>query len=166
MRKMNKIMEKIKGLDKKEVITIIGILLIMVALFMLPRLILGKDNTLPEVKLRELRNNGMFALMIPDDNHEGQYKEYTGNDLFPKGYLLNIDKSYCLDNAGQEVKGVLSRVKGSNSVTLKSNQTVYCTLYFEHSAAVVLIYDNTIKQKTGCTNVQCALDELYTVSYY
>ena len=164
MKLKNKMLTKIKQMNKKELIILSVLFICLLSIYIVPIALLKKEESLPEVKLREMKKNKMFALMIPDDKNEGKYKEYTGSDLFPKGYLLNIDKSYCLDNSGQNVEGALSRT--GNSVTVKSDKTIYCTLYFEHSEALVLIYDNTIKQKTGCETVQCALDELYSVSYY
>ncbi len=73
-----------------------------------------------------------------------------------------MDKSYCRDVDGQEVEDVLSITP--SGVNVQTDQTVYCTLYFENSEARMLIYD-PIKSGTQCTTVQCALDELYKILY-
>ena len=64
------------------------------------------DNatTLDEVKLKEETkvNRKQFAMYIKNSDEE-EYQEYTGDDLFPKGYKLNTEQSSCMDNNGDEV---------------------------------------------------------------
>ena len=112
---------------------------------------------------REINKEGnevrrkQFAMYINDGNG---YEEYTGDSLFPKGYYLNPTLSYCNDDKGERVENVLS--SDGKSVTVTSNKTVFCTLYFEKLNSTVLTY-NPEKSGTSCVTVQCALDELYTL---
>ncbi len=168
-KKINKLLNEIKKLNKKEIGIIVALLLIFVTILFVPKL-LNRINNLPEVRLRNMQNKGMLAIMIPDD--QGGYKAYTGieasdthiaqdKNAFPKGYALNLNKSYCIDRDGQKVDNAISH--GKVGVNIKTNKEVYCTLYYDYPSADLLIYNNTVKNLTNCNNVQCALDELYTV---
>ena len=109
------------------------------------------------------RNTKQFAVYIKNDNDYVEYKD--NNRLFPDNYVLNITKSNCkgIDNKPiTPVTNVLS--SDGRTVQVKSNKTVYCTLYFEHAFAEMLSYDNQIS-KSKCTNIQCALDDLYLNSH-
>jgi len=67
-----------------------------------------------------------FAIYVEDD---GEYVEYD-NDTFPTdGYTFNSELSNCVDVKGNIVENILSL--NGNSVTVTSNKTVYCTLYFD-----------------------------------
>lgn len=180
--KVNQLLEEIKRLNKKEVTIIVGLLFVLITVQLMPK-VLNKINNLPEVRLRNMQNKGMLAIMIPDD--QGGYKEYTGieasdthiaqdKNAFPKGYALNLNKSYCIDKNGQAVANAISR--GKIGVNIKTNKEVYCTLYYDYPSADLLIYNNIIKippnctgnqctevSYTDCTDIQCALNELYTV---
>ena len=101
-------------------------------------------------------NNKQFAIYVKE-NKEGEYTEYKGNTLFPIGYYLN-EESYCKDNKNQKTDNTI-KYDGSG-ITVESNKTVYCTLYFEKVYSIILEYDNS-NTNTDCTTVQCALDELY-----
>jgi len=71
-------------------------------------------------------NKEQFAMYI--ENSNGSYDAYNENS-FPSGYALNEEKSVCVNLSGDEVPGVLS-YKGGN-LTITSNKTVYCYLYFD-----------------------------------
>ena len=182
-KQINIILDKLKRLDKKKVLTISIMLVCLLIVFAFPKIMLKVNESLPQVKLRNMQKNGMLAIMIPDDL--GGYKEYTGieesdthiaqdKNSFPKGYALNLDRSFCVDKDGQKVADSISM--GKVGVNIKTNKEVYCTLYYDYPSADLLIYNNIIKippnctgdqctevSYTDCTNVQCALDELYTV---
>ena len=117
-----------------------------------------KDNIL-------INNNNLkqFAVYIKNDNDYVEYKD--NNRLFPANYVLNITKSNCKDINNTPITPVTTVLSSDGrTVTVKSNKTVYCTLYFEHAFAEMLSYDNKIS-KSKCTNIQCALDDLYLNSH-
>ena len=172
-KQVNIILDKLKKLDKKKVLTISIMVVSLFIVFALPKIILKVNEALPQVRLRNMQRKGMVAIMIPDDSKEGEYKKYEKSE-FPKGYALNVGKSYCIDKEGQNVADAISL--GKVGVNIKTNKEVYCTLYYDYPPAELLIYNNVIKippnctgdqckevSYTDCTNVQCALDELYTV---
>jgi len=67
-----------------------------------------------------------FAMFVKQD---GSYVEYTGGDVFPNGYKLNLDKSSCVDTTGKVIEDVISYNNGMTTIT--SNKTAYCYLYFD-----------------------------------
>jgi len=67
-----------------------------------------------------------FAMFVKQD---GFYVEYTGGDVFPNGYKLNLDKSSCVDTTGKVIGNVLSY--NNEMITITSNKTAYCYLYFD-----------------------------------
>ena len=48
-----------------------------------------------------------FAMFVKQD---GSYVEYTGGDVFPNGYKLNLDKSSCVDTTGKVIEDVISYI--------------------------------------------------------
>ena len=116
------------------------------------------NKELDVVKLNDKIDSKMFAMYIRDKD---DYVKYKGN-TFPYGYVINFDKSYCIDSKEQLVKDALTRT--NNGISVKSKVAVYCTLYFEPAEAIYLTY-NPVKSKSKCNTVQCALDELYTLIY-
>ena len=87
------------------------------------------DNSISSIN--EIRKQ-KFGIMYRD-SYADSYKEYNGSimDALNAGYVLNIASSKCNDGSGATVEpsSVLS-INGS-MVTIKSNKTIYCTLYFE-----------------------------------
>lgn len=71
-------------------------------------------------------NKEQFAMYI--ENSNGTYEKYDST-AFPSGYSLNIEKSVCINLDGEEIPDVLSYSNGSLTVT--SNKTAYCYLYFD-----------------------------------
>ena len=102
-------------------------------------------KTLPEVKLvnqKEESTKG-FAVMVPNESGDG-YVEYTNEDgTWPseeEGYEFKEAK--CIDNNGSLVQNAVTFADGK--VTLKTNKTIYCTLY----------YDEKPKEPLEITNVE------------
>ena len=116
------------------------------------------NKELDVVRLNDKIDSKMFAMYIREDN---EYVKYEGS-TFPKGYIINLTRSYCIDSKENKIDNVLTRT--NNGISVKSKVAVYCTLYFEPAEAIYLTYD-PINTHTECTTVQCALDELYTLIY-
>jgi len=68
-----------------------------------------------------------FSMYV--ENEEEKYKEYTSSNIFPVGYKINLSKSSCVDTKGNKINGIL--LGTSNSVTVTSNKTAYCYIYFD-----------------------------------
>jgi len=85
----------------------------------------NKDIT--EIKEENKVDKEMFSIYVEQEDES--YKEYIDTNLFTiDGYELNVEKSNCVDNKGNIVNGVLSN--SGNKVTVSSNKTSYCYLYF------------------------------------
>lgn len=84
------------------------------------------------VKEENKVNRKQFAMYIKDGNDES-YQEYTGSDLFPNltKYTLNLNESYCVDYNDNLVSNSLYFTNGK--VTITSNKTIYCYLYFDEN---------------------------------
>ena len=67
-----------------------------------------------------------FAMFIQENDG---YVEYKNDDLFPKGYYVNKSLSKCVDENDNPVENAISSL--GSSVTITSNKTVYCSLYFD-----------------------------------
>ena len=106
----------------KMLITIIVVSFIGMFIF----LNINKENKpLPEVKLKEIVNEEKaFAIMI--QNGDG-YEEYDSNTWPGDGYIYKEAK--CTDNNGAIVDDAITFADGK--ATLTTNQTVFCTLYFD-----------------------------------
>ncbi len=119
---------------RKEIIVICVIIEIILVPLIVRNIISLKnkddnDNSIPnfnEIGKQE------FGIMYRD-NDTDQYKAYNGSiiDAINNKYVLNVNNSKCSDGSGATVtpSSVLS-INGS-TVTIKSNKTVYCTLYFD-----------------------------------
>ena len=92
---------------------------------------INKENKpLPEVKLKEIINkNKSFAIMIQEKSEIDKYQEYSSNTWPGDDYVFKEAK--CIDNNGDEVKEAVTYEEGK--VTLTTNKTVYCTIYFDKS---------------------------------
>ncbi len=127
-------------LNKKEnIILMIGIVVLLVGIFVLNNQS-KETKELPQVKLKEKENNKQFALMIEQTKGEGDYEdgseEYT--DAFPtEGYRFNESMSGCIDINGQEIENALEYDYDNYTITVNTNKTAYCYLYYD-------IYEKTI----------------------
>ena len=104
------------------IILLIGIILTGVIIFK-PKETVKLDN----VVLKQELNNKTFAMYTETDSG---YEEYKENN-FPTAYVLNLDKSKCIDNSGNEIENAL--YTKDNKVGIRSNKSFYCYLYFDKS---------------------------------
>ena len=113
-------------IDKKVMFVIMIMAIILVPVY---KLITNKDNKIEEKSAtNEIRKNKL-AMYVEDGD---TYREYKGGDKFPEGYKLNIEKSKCEDNKGNEITPIDNVLSHDGmKVTVKSNKTIYCTLYFD-----------------------------------
>ncbi len=98
---------------------------------------INKENKpLPEVKLKEIVNkNKSFAIMIQNENG---YKEYNSDTWPGNGYKFKEFK--CIDNNGDEIKEAVTYEEGK--ITLTTNKTVYCTVYFDYKGTINILREN------------------------
>ncbi len=87
-----------------------------------------KEEQLNEVVLKdEVSKNEAFAMY----KEEGDSYTKIEETKFPDMYVLNLTKSKCIDNNGNEITDALSYE--NDKVVLKSNRSSYCYLYFDKS---------------------------------
>ncbi len=92
-----------------------------------------QDKELPKVRLKNETKNKTFAIMLEDNYQDGNYTEYE-SDTFPTdGYTFNGEKSKCTDTNGNIVKDVLSYDSENKLITLNTNKTVYCYIYYDRT---------------------------------
>ncbi len=108
----------------------LSVILIM-SIYMTYRTYENKPKELPEEKEEIETKRKQFAMYIKEGD---KYIEYHGTDgkenLFPTGYKLNTDKSRCEDINGNKIEDI-SFNTDTNSITVTSNKTAYCYLYFD-----------------------------------
>ena len=84
-----------------------------------------KDEPLPEVRLRKISKTKTFAIMVQNGD---SYEEYTSEDNTWPGADYVYKEAKCVDNNGSLVNDAITFADGK--ATLTTNQTIYCTLYF------------------------------------
>ena len=110
---------------KKNVVKIGVLLLLIVSLLSVSKLLVPKKTM---DKVNNSINRKRFAMYKRELG--GEYEEVTNANNFPIGiYKLNKEKSYCLNNSGEREEPSYSFTNGYMTVT--SNKTIYCTLYFD-----------------------------------
>ncbi len=126
-------MEVINKYRKKIIVICVIIEIILVPLIVRNIISLkNKDNNDNNIPSENEIGKQEFGIMYRD-NDTDSYKAYSGSiiDAINNSYELNLTNSKCSDGSGATVtpSSVLS-INGS-TVTIKSNKTVYCTLYFD-----------------------------------
>lgn len=76
---------------------------------------------------QEFNKSEMLTIYVDDGDG---YKKYTKDNKWPSGYSFNKDKSICVNDDGNELKGILSFDSTNNIATVRTKETAYCYLYF------------------------------------
>ncbi len=101
------------------------------SMYMTYRTYENKPKELPEEKEKIETKKKQFAMYIKQGDN---YVEYHGDEgkenLFPEGYKLNEEQSRCEDIDGNKIEDI-SFDTNTNSITVTSNKTAYCYLYFD-----------------------------------
>ena len=111
---------------KRVIIKMIMIVSIITFFFVSKNIINKKYETLPEVKLREINKEKGLAIMVSNKNG---YEEYD-NNLWPDDEYYYV-KSECVNNSGNIIEDALNYNADTKKATLTTNETIYCTLYFD-----------------------------------
>ncbi len=131
---------KLNTKNRIYIILIVVILTIVSSIFLINNKLSDNKTQLDEVKLKDIKDNNMFAIMVKENG------EYTSSDKFPgDGYKFNSEKSGCMDNNNQLIPDSLSYDEGSQQVIVNTGQTSYCYLYFDKQLSVADLekYDKT-----------------------
>ncbi len=143
---------------------IIGVLVIIEIFSLYMMYQINNSKSLNEVSIKNNKINKDVFAVYWDENGDGTYTEYTQTTWPSSGYTLNLIKTECMNEKGDKLENP-EITFNHGTITLSNTETTYCILYFEKLKASILLYDNQIKNRTSCTDIQCAIDELYKASY-
>lgn len=119
-------------MNRKNKITLTIVIVIILGLFL--TCIYIYNSKLNLTTKENIQNKEQFALMV-FDKEQDNYVSYNGDifDAYREGHYLNIEKSKCLDNNNNllDTKSIISVNDGK--ITITSNKSAYCTLYFDDS---------------------------------
>ena len=116
--------------NRKYILMVLAILILATLYVGMKYLMRPKYEPLPVVKLKDKETNKKkFAVMVQNGD---SYEEYTSEDgKWPSEDDYEFKEAKCIDNNGSLVNNAVTFESGK--VTLKTNKTVYCTLYFDLS---------------------------------
>ena len=99
----------------------------------------SKYEELPEVKLNKIVDNDKtMAIMISNDG--SNYQEYDSDTWPDNSYKFKEAK--CIDNKGELAEGDITFEDGK--VSLTTDKTIYCTLYFDHKETIEILRENDL----------------------
>ena len=113
--------------NKKLIITFI-----IIELLLVPFIIILKNNDKNNLSNVNVVKKQELGIMYRDNNTD-DYKEYNGSitEALNSNYVLNIANSKCSDRKGLPISPSNVLSTSGNTVIVKSNKTVHCTLYFD-----------------------------------
>ncbi len=133
---------------KRYIISIALILMLSVLFINMKYLLPKKYEEIPEVKLKEMVNKDKaMAIMISNDGNN--YQEYKSDTWPGNGYKFKEAK--CIDNNGSEIKEAVTYENGK--ITLTTNKTIYCTLYFDYKGTINILRENDPNKVLSSTEV-------------
>ena len=138
-------------INKKYLLIILLAGIITSVIVLKPRQEVKLDN----VVLKQEVNNKTFAMYTETDNG---YTEYEGNS-FPEGQRLNKNLSKCVDKNGEEIKDTINVDNETGNISVKSNKSLSCYLYFDNK-----IEDLSGNENNGVNHAQLWTEEGLTTS--
>ncbi len=113
-------------LNNKKILITILLIMEVIMLNLTYHSFLNKEIN-EDINVKETpKNKKQFAIFIKEND---EYVEYKKDRLFPQGYYINKKLSKCVDDKNNLVDNAIS--SNGNSVTVTSDKTIYCTLYFD-----------------------------------
>ena len=98
-----------------------------------------KEVILDDVRLKEeISKNDSIAIML--EQNDGTYKE-SNESMFPSNMVFNSEKSGCIDKEGKKIDNSLTY--GNGLITINTNKTSYCYVYFDRKENGSLILSET-----------------------
>lgn len=121
-----------------------------------------QNKDLIDIKEKNKVEKEKFSMYIENDT--GEYIEYTSSEYFPDGYILNLDKSTCVDSNDNVVSNLIS--SGTNGITVTSNKTVFCYLYFDIATSIYQQVKKDYTNNNGAQLLSETASDTYPVYYY
>ncbi len=110
---------------------IIAILIcVSIFIFGLYKLFNKEKIVLDDVKLDIRDTNNTFAIYLENGYKSNNYEESSNNEFPSVGYSYNGEKSQCVSIDGSVINNVLS-YEENVGVSINTNKTVYCYIYFD-----------------------------------
>ena len=152
-----------KVVNKKLWVITITLLVVIECVFTYLSVKSYSNKDITELKEENKINKEMFAMYI--ENEDGNYEEYKDGESFTiAGYKLNISKSNCVDNKGNAVPDIINN--SNNKVTVSSNKTVFCYLYFDKDKSVYAKVVSDYQNNNGAALLSGTESDAYPVHYY
>ncbi len=98
------------------------------SVFLMWKSLSARETTLDSVKLKDIKSNNMFAIML--EQSDGTYTE-SSNTTWPTDMKYNETLSGCIDAAGNIIDGALTYDNSTNIASVSTSKTSYCYLYFD-----------------------------------
>ena len=115
----------------KSVIIMVLVVILFTNIFLMYKNLNNMEVKLDDVRLKKIeKENNSLAIMLEDI--EGNYKESDINE-FPSNlaYSFNLELSGCIDSNGLIIEDALTYDNVLKNITIKTNKTTYCYIYFD-----------------------------------
>ena len=136
----------------KKKIILRSVIIILVILNSFAVYVLVRPNSkeiLEDVKISDIlkNKNKTLSIMLQEDGDGTTFKEADNRDKWPDIASYIYDKAECTDSEGNAVdyKSILTFDLDKKTTTIKTKQTVYCTLYFVKGKETLTL----LQTKTG-----------------
>ncbi len=144
----------------KKKIILRSIIVILIILNSFAVYVLVRPNNkeiLEDVKISDILKNKdkTLSIMLQEDGDGTTFKEAESRDLWPDIASYIYDKAECTDSEGNAVdyKSILTFDLDKKTTTVKTKQTVYCTLYFVKGKETLTLLQSkggsTFKDQSG-----------------
>ena len=142
---------------------IIGVLVI-IEIFSLYMMYQSNENkNLNEVNIKDNKINKNTFAIYWDENGTGKYTEYTGSSWPGERFVLDLNNTKCMNEKGEKLNNnILSY--SDNSLTLTSNYTAYCTLYFERIPSLGTFCSEEVNMGTCMNNKKETIGSLDNIT--
>ena len=134
-------------MKRKILISLITISILLEGAFIYQLFIPTEDQVLEDIKTIDLKKDKSIAIQI--QNSDGSWKEAEDRSKWPDPSTHGFIGAECTDSEGTTLKDndILTFSLTNKTATLKTKQTVYCTLYFATGEPVL----EHLKNKGGDT---------------
>jgi len=102
--------------------------MIIIQFFIIGSVLKNNNDNVYISKKKNEKTDGIISIMLENEDRTG-YEESNSNRFPQKGYLLNLEKSKCVDSKGKLVNNKLTYE--NDAVVLEAKYTSFCYIYFD-----------------------------------
>ncbi len=136
-------------MNKKFNLKVVFILIIIIGLTLIVYPKLNKKKNVSVFENHKESSN--YAIYLQDVS--GNYSISNSNTFPTSGYILNVSKTECYDFSNSKVSDIPITQELNGKITLTSDKTVYCNLYFTKDDNKPVINNFTITGKAASNKV-------------